>query len=153
MEFARLLSLPRGLVPAACLFLWVAMASPAAGAAGDELFTNSAVRHLRLEISPDGLDILRQYTWRTRKETPRRDVPGIVREGDQVWTNVSVHLKGAYGSFRSIDDKPGFTLNFDKLVEGQRFHGLQKISLNNSVQDPTYLNDKIARELHTAAPP
>ena len=151
MGFARLLSRPRGWVPVAWLFLCLAAVRPAAGAAGDELFTNSAIRHLRLEISPDGLDILRQYTWRTRKESPRRDVPATVREGDQVWTNVSVHLKGAYGSFRSVDDKPGFTLNFDKIVEGQRFHGLQKISLNNSVQDATYLNDRIARELHTAA--
>jgi hypothetical protein len=151
MEFARLLCPPRGLVPAACVFLCIAAARPVTGAAGDELFTNSVVRHLRLEISPDGLDILRQYTWRTRKETPRRDVPATLREGDQVWTNVSVHLKGAYGSFQAIDEKPGFTLNFDKLVEGQHFHGLKKISLNNSVQDATYLNDRIARELHTAA--
>jgi hypothetical protein len=105
LGFARLLPPPRGLVPVVWLFLCLAAARPAAGAAGDELFTNSTVRHLRLEIAPDGLDILRQYTWLNRKETPRRDVPATVREG--VWSDeCSVHLKGAYGSFRSVDDSP-----------------------------------------------
>jgi spore coat protein H len=42
-------------------------------------------------------------------------------------------------------------LNFDRLNPGQSFHGLHKISLNNSVQDPTYLNEKICRELFDAA--
>src|SRR6185295_20034700 len=39
------------------------------------------------------------------------------------------------------------TLNFDKFARGQRFHGLQKIHLNNSVQDPSYLSEALAREL------
>src|SRR6185295_19057906 len=39
------------------------------------------------------------------------------------------------------------TLNFDKFARGQRFHGLQKIHLNNSVQDPSYLSEALARQL------
>jgi len=62
-----------------------------------------------------------------------------------------VHLKGSYGSFRPVDDKPALTLNFDKWAEGQRFHGLQKISLDNEVQDPSYMTEKICRELFTVA--
>src|SRR4051812_43540159 len=115
--------------------------------AGDDLFTNAAVRHLRIEISKEGTESLRQYSWRTRKQVERTYVPATIREGKTVWTNVGVHLKGAYGSFRPLDDKPGFTLNFDKFSGGQRFHGLQKISLNNSVQDGSFLSDNIARGL------
>jgi hypothetical protein len=74
-----------------------------------------------------------------------------VREGDLVWTNVAVHLKGSLGSFRPVGDKPALTLNFDKLGGKQRFHGLQKISLNNSVQDPSFVSEKICRELYSAA--
>src|SRR5207249_5753789 len=61
----------------------------------------------------------------------KKNVLATVREGDRVYTNVAVHLKGHLGSFRPVDSKPAFTLNFDKNAKGQRFHGLQKIHLNN----------------------
>ncbi|PYJ79924.1 MAG: hypothetical protein DME22_24750, partial [Verrucomicrobia bacterium] len=61
-----------------------------------------------------------------RKE-PRKFVSATVQEGELVFTNVAVHLKGAAGSFRQIDDKPALTLSFGKFVPSQRFHGLQKI--------------------------
>src|SRR5437867_574567 len=37
----------------------------------------------------------------------------------------------------------------DKWANGQRFHGLQKISLNNSVQDASLVSHKFSRELYT----
>src|SRR5205814_289689 len=46
---------------------------------------------------------------------------------------------------------PAFTLNFDRFVPGQTFHGLKKVHLNNSVQDRTFLSEKISRELFEAA--
>lgn len=118
----------------------------------DDLFTNAAIRHLRLEISQSGLNALRRYHYsRNADPDDRPEVPCTVREGDQVYTNVAVHLKGAAGSFRPVDDKPALTLKFDKWVEGQVFHGLEKISLNNSVQDYSFLNEKLSRELFARA--
>src|SRR5262249_40071168 len=58
----------------------------------------------------------------------------------------SIHLKGSF-TFQPIDAKPSLTLNFDKLAPGQKFHGLTKIHLNNSVQDPSYLCEPLARQL------
>ena len=116
--------------------------------AGDELFSSNMVPRLQIEIPEAGLAILRNYFWRNADRT---NVLATVREGDVVYTNVTLHLKGAAGSFRSIDDKPALTLNFDKAAPGQRFHGLQKIHLNNSVQDPTYVSEQIARELFLKA--
>jgi spore coat protein H len=118
---------------------------------GDELFTNSAIRHLRIEISNEGMQTLRKYSFRSRNENERTNVPATVREGGFVWTNVALHLKGAYGSFQPVDRKPALTLNFDKWADGQKFHGLQKISLNNSLQDPSYVSEKICREIYSAA--
>ena len=69
---------------------------------------------------------LRKTVARHRSQTERPSVRATVREGELVWTNVSLHLKGAAGSFRSVDDKPALTLNFDKLPDGQRFHGLKE---------------------------
>ena len=110
---------------------------------GADLFTNGAVISLTIELSPTDLESLRQ--------NPRRKVPATVKEGGRVYTNVAVHLKGALGSFRSVNDRPGLSLNFHALVLGQRFHGLRKIMLNNSVQDPSYLNEKLAGDLFRAA--
>src|SRR5947199_6817880 len=105
--------------------------------AGDDLFTDGVIRRLRIEISKDGMATLRKYHFdRNAMDVERVPVPATIREGTAVYTNVAIHLKGGYGSFRPVNDKPGLTLNFDKFASGQRFHGLQKISLNNSVQDP-----------------
>jgi spore coat protein H len=142
--------------PAALLVAWLSVcicsAAPKLKSSGDEVFADSStVRHLKIEIPPEGIQTLRKYNFRNRTESPRTNVSATVREGNLVWTNVAVHLKGAFGSFRPVNDKPAFTLNFDKWTDGQTFHGLQKFSLNNSVQDPSYLNEKICREIYNAA--
>jgi hypothetical protein len=118
----------------------------------DDLFTNTSVPHIRIEIPMEGMSILREYEWEWGgNRLPRSNVLATVREGSAVYTNVAVHLKGGAGSFRSVDQKPALTLNFDKFADGQRFHGLRKIHLNNSVQDPSYLCEEISRELFLAA--
>lgn len=59
--------------------------------------------------------------------------------------NVKMKLKGAAGSFRDLGDRPALTISMRK--KGERFHGLDKFHLNNSVQDESYLNELIAAEL------
>ena len=146
-----------------CLALLVAASvheSPAAEPAAvrssnpsDELFTRKTVAGIQIEIPEAGLAVLREYNWRQSPATsPREDVRATVREGNTVYTNVAIHLKGSAGSFQPIDSaKPAFTLNFDKFAKGQRFHGLQKLHLNNSVQDPGYISEIICRELFIKA--
>lgn len=117
-----------------------------------ELFADGPVRLLRIEISEQNLAVLRRYGWRKGEDPDNRpEVPCTVREDTTVFTNVAVHLKGAAGSFRPIDSKPALTLKFDKLAKDQVFHGLKKISLNNSVQDPTFIAEKLCRELYARA--
>ena len=142
---------------AAFSMLWAVAAQPgksveAQGDPSDDLFTNAAIRHLRIEISGEGMAKLRAYRW-TKGEPPeaRPTVRCMVREETNLYENVGVHLKGGYGSFRSVDSKPGLTLAFDKFMKKQRFHGLGKISLNNEVQDPSYIADKLCRELYQKA--
>lgn len=78
---------------------------------------------------------------------PRKYVKATVRVDDKTYANVGIHLKGAAGSWRDWNDKPGLTLNFDKFTEGQRFRGLDKIHLNNGVQDGSFLQELLANEL------
>jgi hypothetical protein len=96
---------------------------------------------------------LRHYRWfrGNPANTNRPTALARVIEGDTVFTNVVVHSKGAFGSFRPIDHRPALTLNFDKSAPGQEFHDMTKISLNNSVQDPTCIHEKLSRELFAAA--
>ena len=99
----------------------------------DAFFARGPLPHLRIEIAPPDLDKLRQ--------NPRGYVPAVVREEgregkpDTVYEKVGVHLKGGAGSFRSVDDRPGLTLNFKLYAPEQTFHGLERFHLNNSVQD------------------
>ncbi|HZR15846.1 MAG TPA: CotH kinase family protein [Verrucomicrobiae bacterium] len=115
----------------------------------DDIFAGTNVLKIRILIPNSGISALRNSGWGNGQERPK--VKAIVREGGVVYTNVEVHLKGAAGSFRPIDDNPALTLNFDKLASGQSFHGYHKISLNNSVQDRSYLTEKVCRELFEAA--
>jgi spore coat protein H len=108
---------------------------------------------IQIEIRPEDVERLRGSSWNDwrgrRQERP--EVLVEVREGGMLFTNVALHLKGATGSFRPFDDKPALTLSFSKHASGQQFHGYNKISLNNSVQDPSYLSEAISRELFVAA--
>ncbi len=150
----------RNLLSALWCLVIAAKVAPLAAAqrsSEDELFTRTNVPSIAIEIPEAGMQVLRRYHWRRDSEDdpppPREDVRVTVREGTTVYTNVALHLKGSAGSFRPIDsdEPPALTLNFDKFAKGQRFHGLQKIHLNNSVQDPSYVSEIICRELFARA--
>lgn len=82
---------------------------------------------------------------------PRKYVKCLLKEGDTEYADAGIHLKGAAGSYRNFDDKPGLTLNMDKFADDQRYNGMDKFHLANSVQDPSYLAELICGELFRAA--
>jgi spore coat protein CotH len=136
---------------AIALFFVVAITGASGKGEADQsdLFAGAKVLRIQIEISSRGVNELRSTSWGNGMTRPK--VKGTVREGGRVYTNVLIHLKGSAGSFRPVDDNPGFTLNFSKFAPGQTFHGMKKISLNNSVQDPSYMTEKICRELFAAS--
>jgi spore coat protein CotH len=109
----------------------------------DALFRKAQVLNLTIEVGKAEADSLRRE--------PRKYVRVLLKEGNTEYADTGMHLKGAAGSFRGFDDKPGLTLNMDKFSDGQRFHGLDKLHLANSVQDPSYLSELICGELYRAA--
>ncbi|MDP1561971.1 MAG: CotH kinase family protein [Pirellulaceae bacterium] len=107
-------------------------------------FANDQVPELRLQLNETSQQQLR--------DEPRKYAPATLIENDSVrFENVSVKLKGAAGSYRDFDDRPGFTLRAEKKQPGQTFHGMAKFHLNNAVQDETYLNEWIGWQLFQAA--
>lgn len=107
-------------------------------------FAEGKIPHLNIEIAKEEMDSL-------RKEPKKYIKAQIKEEEGKEYKDVALHLKGAAGSFRGVDDKPGITLNMDKFQDGQSFHGIDKLHLNNSVQDPTYLTELFCGELYRAA--
>lgn len=110
---------------------------------GDDLFKDIVIPRLQIEISTAGTVALRV--------SPRTYVRATIREDDIVYTNVAIRLKGGPGSYQQVNETPSFTVNFDKFANGQAFHGLKKLHLNSSVQDRSFLSEKISRELFEAS--
>lgn len=129
-----------------CLLLLPSLAAAQAKspkAQADALFREHQIVKLSIEMGNKEADALRRE--------PRKYVSVTLKEGDAVYTEVGMHLKGAAGSFQGLDAKPGITLNMDKYHDGQLFHGLDKFHLANSVQDGSYINELICGEIMMAA--
>jgi len=96
-----------------------------------------AVARLAVELAPGALALL--------EENPRAYVRCTVTDEDGTrFEDVALKLRGQEGSFRALADKPAFTLNFDKLRRGRRFHDHDKLYLGNAVQDETYAREHVA---------
>ncbi len=124
-----------------------ALAGDAAEAKPDAttlFFRSGGIPRLQITVDDEGL-----AKWKT---DPRAFVRCTVKENEKtLYEGVGVKLKGAAGSFRDLDQKPAFTLKLDKFGGDTPFHGLDKLYLNNSVQDDTYLHELLASELFRAA--
>lgn len=106
-------------------------------------FTNGVIPRLEIQVADD--------EWKKLRANNRSYAKATVREGDSVYTDVAIHLKGGAGSFRPLESNPALTLNFDKYHREQRFHGLDKVHLNNSVQDPSLTTEGLCAGLMRAA--
>lgn len=147
----------RELIPT-FLVLFIALAAPSAPAASDakqalasDLFDSTNIVKISITIPESGMQALRRTGWGGGGGGNRPEAKATVSDGSATYKDVALHLKGAAGSFRPVDDRPALTLNFDKHVKGQKFHGLEKLSLNNSLQDPTYISEKLSREVYRKA--
>jgi hypothetical protein len=64
---------------------------------------------------------------------------------------VGIRIKGRIGSFRGCPfdcgQKSGLKLDFNRFVRGQSWRGLEKLTLNNQVQDPARTHEWLAYEL------
>ena len=110
-----------------------------------DFFARPGLVRVRITLDPGQREQLRQR--------PREYVPATLHlDRDRTgWPNVAVKLKGAAGSFRKIDDRPGFTVNLGKFGESNRLHGLRRFHLNNGVQDESRLCEWLDGQLFAAA--
>jgi hypothetical protein len=62
--------------------------------------------------------------------------------------DVLIRIKGQKGSRRPFEGKPAFKV---KLAQGTRFFGLEHLTLNNMVQDPTMVREALGYRVYQAA--
>jgi spore coat protein H len=109
----------------------------------DAFFTAGKVIDVKITIDKKEMDSLRRE--------PRKYAKATLESGGKTYKDVGIHVKGAAGSYRGIDDRPCLTFNMDKFGVEQRFHGMDKWHVSNSVQDGTWLHELICGELFRAA--
>jgi CotH kinase protein/Lamin Tail Domain len=114
---------------------------------GERLFQDQWLNRVDLRIPAEGVASL--------AVDPYQEVRGSVGVGAVWFEDVGIHLKGGWGSLRSLDSKAGFKVDLNEF-EDQRIAGQETLTLNNMVQDPTYLHEYLTytlfRDLGVPAP-
>ena len=82
-------------------------------------------------IDEDGLEILRAER---RFSYPRRKVRADATIDGEWVGDIGVRMRGGIGSFSRFDHKPKLELDLNEYT-GERFHGLESLSLNNMISD------------------
>lgn len=107
---------------------------------GSEPFDSATPLH-RIEIQLD------ENPLAALRKSPRSDVVARAQIDGHPMVELSLHLKGATGSFRPIDDRPSFTLSTSRRSGSERILGTTKLHLNNGVEDASRWREILGREM------
>jgi hypothetical protein len=117
-----------------------------AGPCGDALFDRTV--HTA-EITLD------DASWADLTESPRTETIAGLRWNDGDARLVGLRVKGN-ASFRTLDEKPSFKIDVHAWLREQRLDGCKRLTLNNMIQDPSFLREHayygMARALGRVAP-
>jgi hypothetical protein len=75
---------------------------------------------------------------------------GDVRFAEGTFRDVRVRSKAYVGSARGYDQKTGWKIDLN-YEQDRRWHGLETLTLNNMVQDYTYVHEAMVYDLYRAA--
>ena len=135
-----------------------------AAVASDAYFSLDRVLDIEIEIAAEDWDTLRHQTRTFEDLMAEIEKHGLSRPFTSIYTwfsgtvtvdgethsNVGVRKKGFIGS--QSDTKPSLKLRFDKYVDDQSLGGvMDRMTLNNSVQDPSMINTCLTYQVFAAA--
>lgn len=106
------------------------------------LFTLDAVHAVDLEIPAEGIDAL----W----ADPYSYVDASVHIDGERLDDVAVRIKGKLGSYRNLNGKSAFRVDLNRNIDGQNYHGLKALTLNNMVNDYAQLHERVVYPLYQA---
>jgi len=110
------------------------------------LLSGALVAAIEITLAPDAVDSI----WRDSEQYVSADVAITLEGRRHELPGTGLRLKGRWGSFRQLDGKAAFLLKFDKFVEDRRFFGLEKLALNNLVQDASMIHEQLGYRLFRA---
>lgn len=97
-----------------------------------ELYSLEQIQQFELSIDAAGLESL--------AGAPKTYVAAEFRHGDVVLSRVGVKIRGS-STLATMAEKPSLEIKFNKFVKGQRFAGLESLTLNNQKSDPTLVRE------------
>ena len=120
------------------------------------LFDPAVVREYRLELPPETVAAMN-----AEAEPPgcvpfeRSYHPGTLAVDGVTYAGAGVKIKGGCGSSQTLDEKPSLKINLGwdaPAVPGcpaeRRLRGLERLTLNNMVQDPSMTHEQLAYTLY-----
>ena len=109
-------------------------------------YTFGTVQEVRFILTEDTIDELNRQARRGTFEY----LPGDVQINGRDYPNVGVRIKGS-STLRDFDSKPSLKIKLDKFEAGQDYAGLERITLNNMVEDQSQtkevMNYRVFREM------
>jgi hypothetical protein len=126
----------------------------------DALFPTDRLTEIEITLDPadwdtlrfqerDLMDMLTGECLAQPWESPYTYFPGTVTIDGVAIAEVGIRKKGLLGS--SSTTKPGLKLDFGEYVEDGEYLGLEKLTLNNAVQDPSITRQCLGYEVFAAA--
>lgn len=113
----------------------------------DWLFSPTRINRIDLEIPEDSQAILAAQR---RFSYPRdKALAWATIDGEEVGP-IAVRLRGGIGSFEQLDGKPKLELDFNHIT-GDRFHGLESLSLNNRSYGCTGIHENLVYAAYAQA--
>ena len=119
------------------------------GAGSDEIFDPLKLPRFDIDLPQASIDALNRVTG---SSDPLQDVyvHAGFRYGAETLPDVGLRIKGE-ASFRKLDKKAPFKIKFDEFVNNLAFRGLKRLTLNNMVEDPSFLAERMAYYFYRAA--
>ncbi|HVJ19951.1 MAG TPA: CotH kinase family protein [Polyangiaceae bacterium] len=110
-----------------------------------EIYDPTKLPRFDIDLPAESIEALNQVSG---PNDPLQDeyVSATLHYGAVTVENIGLRIKGE-ASFRTLDEKPPFKLKFDEYVNDQTFLGLKRLTLNNMVEDPSFLAERMAYEL------
>ena len=107
----------------------------------DTVFQLDTLTHVEIALDADDEASLRanRLSW----------VEGGVTIEGIAYPSVGVRLKAYVGSSRTLDQKCGFKVDLNRY-EDREWRGIEGLTLNNMVQDPSYVNEHLSYMLYRA---
>ena len=100
----------------------------------DILYADTGVLEFGIELDADAIATL--------KGSPDDYVSGAFVWGDERYEPVGVRLKGN-STYQWLDARPAWKVKFDEYVPGQRFHGVERITLDSNYWDGSMMAETL----------